>query len=115
MLTPLIDWKVTKAECFSILQGAGLKLPEMYRLGYQNANCVGCVKGGAGYWNKIRRDFPDQFEETAAIEEMIGPSAYLFRHRATGVRFSLRELPPTMGRYKDEAPPECGVLCEVAE
>ena len=43
----------------SLIERAGLRLPEMYRLGYANANCVGCVKGGAGYWNKIRRDFPE--------------------------------------------------------
>lgn len=32
----------------------------MYDLGYANNNCIGCVKGGIGYWNKIRIDFPEE-------------------------------------------------------
>lgn len=27
---------------------AGIELPLMYRMGYDNANCIGCVKGGEG-------------------------------------------------------------------
>jgi hypothetical protein len=65
-----------------MIERAGLMLPLMYRLGYHNANCIGCVKGGAGYWNKIRRDFPEDFEEMAQIEESIGPGARLLRHRS---------------------------------
>jgi hypothetical protein len=87
----------------------------MYRLGYKNANCIGCVKGGEGYWNKVRRDFPEQFEELARVQELIGPSAYLFRDRKTGERYSLRDLPPNKGRYQDEPDNECGVMCELAE
>ena len=44
---------------------AGVKLPAMYGLGYEHNNCIGCVKGGMGYWNKIRKDFPDAFEKMA--------------------------------------------------
>ena len=73
------------------------------------------MKGGEGYWNKIRRDFPAQFEELASVQELIGPSAYLFRDRKTGERYSLRDLPPGKGRYQDEPDIECGVMCEMAE
>ena len=89
-------------------------MPAMYRLGYDNANCIGCVKGGAGYWNKIRRDFPERFEQIAAIEEAIGPSAYLFRDRDTNERYSLRDLDPLSGRH-DEPLPSCSFFCEIAE
>jgi hypothetical protein len=111
---PLIDRNLTHADCLGMVERAGLVLPLMYRLGYNNANCVGCCKGGEGYWNKIRRDFPKDFEECAAIQEIIGPSAYLFRDRKTGVRYSLRDLPPNKGRHKEELP-DCGVFCELAE
>jgi hypothetical protein len=90
----------------------------MYRLGYHNANCIGCVKGGAGYWNKVRRDFPADFEEMARIEETIGPGARLLRHRSgplKGQRFYLRELDPNTGRYEDEPSIECGASCELVE
>lgn len=115
VLTPLIDRGLGKSDCLAMVQRAGIELPMMYRMGYQNANCIGCVKGGEGYWNKIRRDFPEQFEELALVQELIGPSAYLFRDRKTGVRYSLRDLPPNKGRYQDEPNIECGVLCELAE
>ena len=76
----------------------------MYRMGYSNANCIGCVKGGEGYWNKVRRDFPEQFEELAAVQEAIGSGAYLFRHRDTNERFSLRDLNPTAVRPNEVLP-----------
>lgn len=115
VLTPLIDRGLGKADCLAMVERAGIELPAMYRLGYQNANCIGCVKGGEGYWNKIRRDFPAQFEELATVQELIGPGAYIFRDRKTGERYSLRDLPPGKGRYQDEPDIECGVLCEMAE
>jgi hypothetical protein len=115
VLAPMIDRGLTKADCLAIVARAGIELPLMYRLGFQNANCVGCVKGGEGYWNKVRQHFPADFEEMAQIQETIGPGANLFRNRKTGVRFSLRELKPDAGRYQDEIQIECGVFCEMAE
>ncbi len=115
---PLIDAKLGKADVLAMVDRAGIQLPLMYRMGYHNANCIGCVKGGAGYWNKIRRDFPEKFEEMAQIEELIGPSSYLFRHRSgplKGKRFPLRELPPDMGRYEDEPDISCSAACEFVE
>jgi hypothetical protein len=57
----LRDAGITKHDCFSILQQAGIRLPEMYLLGYRNNNCIGCVKSSSpGYWAKIYRDFPTQ-------------------------------------------------------
>lgn len=53
---PLIDFRLSKNECAGIISLAGIKFPEMYLLGYEHNNCIGCVKGGMGYWNKIRRD-----------------------------------------------------------
>lgn len=111
---PLIDAGLTKADCLSLVERAGISLPAMYLLGYNNANCIGCVKGGAGYWNKVRRDFPERFEQMAQIENAIGPSAYLMRDRRTGVRISLRQLPPDAGRH-DVTVPDCGFACEAVD
>lgn len=112
---PLIERGLTHADCLAMVERAGIELPLMYRLGYQNANCIGCVKGGEGYWNKIRRDFPEEFVQIANIQEEIGPGAYLFRNRKTGVRFSLKELDPEAGRYQDEPEISCGFVCQQAE
>lgn len=112
---PLIDEGLSKADCLAVIDRAGIALPAMYLMGYQNANCIGCVKGGEGYWNKIRLDFPERFEAVAAIQDAIGPGAYLFRDRETGERYSLRDLPPDKGRYSDEPDISCSFFCEMAE
>lgn len=112
---PLIEAGLSKADCLAMVERAGIVLPLMYRMGYKNANCVGCIKGGKGYWNKIRVDFPQRFEEVAAIEEAIGPTAYLFYEEKTKTRSSLRQLPPGAGRIQDEPEISCSFYCEVAE
>jgi len=100
---PLIEHGLTKRHCFERIQDAGIALPAMYALGYHNANCVGCVKGGQGYWNKIRRDFPETFERMAALEERIGASCIN--------RQPLRTLRPDAGRHSDLVLPDCGLFC----
>lgn len=111
---PLIERGLTKDDCLAMIERAGIELPLMYLLGFNNANCIGCVKGGEGYWNRIRTHFPRDFEEMAAIQEAIGPGANLFRNRVTGERFSLRELDPKAGRH-NEPMPSCSFFCEQAE
>jgi len=107
---PLIEEGLTKQDCFRELQAAGIQLPQMYRLGYRNNNCIGCVKGGAGYWNKIRGDFPEVFERMSQIEREIGASIL----RRDGGRLFLDELDPAAGRH---TPPDisCGLWCHVAD
>lgn len=114
-LVPLIERGLTKADCLAIVERAGLVLPEMYRKGYHNANCIGCPKGGAGYWNKIRVDFPEQFYQIADIQEAIGPGAKFLQNRRTNERIYLRELDPTHGRIEDEPEISCSFFCAMAE
>ena len=111
---PLIERGLTKADCLAIVERAGIELPAMYRLGFRNANCIGCCKGGAGYWNKVRTEFPLIFARAALIEEAIGPSAYMLFDEATKERYPLRDLKPGRGRL-DEPSIECGIFCEMAE
>lgn len=109
---PLVEAGMTKRDCFAHVAAAGIELPRMYRLGYHNANCPKCPKGGMGYWNKIRVDFPENFEEMAALQDELGPGSYFFRDRKTQERISLRMLPLDAGRFSDERPFECGAVCE---
>lgn len=113
-MCPLIDHQLTHSDCLAIVQDAGILLPLRYRQGWNNANCSGCPKGGMGYWNKVRREQPEVFEEMAAIEEELGEGAYLFYDTKTGQRFSLRDLPLDAGRH-DEPVPDCSIFCEVVE
>jgi len=111
---PLIDAGLTKADCHAMVERAGIQIPAMYRLGYQNNNCIGCVKGGAGYWNKIRRDFPEVFDRMAKLEREIGATICKLGDEER-TRVYLDELPPDIGRYEDEPDISCSILCAIAE
>lgn len=65
---PLIDRMLSKQDAHAILDRLNIKRTAMYDMGYSNNNCVGCVKGGMGYWNKIRVDFTDTFNKMAELE-----------------------------------------------
>lgn len=114
VIAPLIDRGLGKDDCKAILLRAGIELPLMYRMGYDNSNCIGCVKGGEGYFRAIRQDFPEQFEALCAIQDDLGEGSYLFRNRTTNVRFSLRELGEGPVR-RNEKLPACSFFCELAE
>lgn len=101
-LFPLIEKNLNKESCLALLQSANIEIPEMYRLGYRNNNCIGCVKGGMGYWNKIRVDFPDVFERMAKLERKIGHSCLK--------QCFLDELPEDAGR-EDVLLPMCSIFC----
>lgn len=107
---PLIDRSLTKADAHGICAQLGIKRPAMYDMGYSNNNCVGCVKGGAGYWNKIRDDFPEVFADRAKMEREIGHSIL---HNADGMIF-LDELDPNAGRMSDEIMEDCSIFCQLA-
>lgn len=113
--TPLIDHKVTKADCLAILKSEGIEIPAMYKLGYKNNNCIGCVKGGAGYWNKIRIDFPDEFERMSQMEQKMGVKINKISIGGVRTRVYLKDLPPNVGRYAEEEDIECGVVCKTAK
>lgn len=104
-LFPLIEKGLDKDNCAGMLVNQGIKLPAMYRLGYTNNNCIGCVKGGKGYWNKIRQDFPESFDKMAKTERKAGYSCI------NGT--FLDELHPAAGRNKKIVMPNCGLLCEL--
>ncbi len=103
---PLIERNLTKEDCHGMLQKLGIKRPVMYDLGYRNNNCIGCVKGGMGYWNRIRVDFPKVFAERARQEREIGHTCI------KGIY--LDELDPTAGRIEDEVMEECSIICQIA-
>jgi 3'-phosphoadenosine 5'-phosphosulfate sulfotransferase (PAPS reductase)/FAD synthetase len=108
----LFNLGLTKRDCHRMVREAGIELPMMYRLGYKNNNCIGCVKGQAGYWNKIRVDFPEAFDRMAKQERKMDVAINKsYAGDALRKRVFLDELPPDAGRYEVEPDIECGVLC----
>jgi hypothetical protein len=114
--TPLLDRHLSKADCADIVLRAGIEVPEMYRLGYRNANCIGCPKGGSGYWNLVRTTHPEVFSRMAKVERDLDVSI-IRQHTGDGdrVRVFLDELDPDAGHYASEPALECGLLCGVQE
>ena len=113
LLTPLIDKNITKQGCFDILLDAGIKLPEIYKLGFPNANCIGCVKATSPtYWNLVRKTFPEIFKERAKTSEELGVN--LVRYK--GERIQLKNLPKdAKGRDLKNYNFECGIFCMKSE
>ncbi|MBK9800716.1 MAG: hypothetical protein IPP56_13710 [Bacteroidetes bacterium] len=104
----LIDAKLTKQDCFDILMSNDIELPRIYKLGYPNANCIGCVKATSPtYWNHVRKMHPQTFNERAEQSRKIG--AKLVRYK--GKRIFLDELPEdAIGRKMKSY--ECGIFCD---
>jgi len=105
---PLAENNMTKQDAHQALAAAGIKRPAMYDLGYHNNNCIGCIKGGMGYWNKIRIDFPDVFSARSRLERDIG-------FAILGRNIWLDELDPHRGRHAGPICGDCGLLCETLQ
>ena len=109
---PLIERGMDKRDAHELAARLGLKRPAMYDLGYNNNNCIGCLKGGVGYWNKIRRDFPEVYARRAKLERDLGRFILKDKH---GNPMWLDELDPIRGKEPDKIDCEsCGIMCEIA-
>jgi len=107
LVTPLIEHGITKPQCLGRLVEAGIELPAMYKLGFQNANCIGCPHGGAGYWNMIREHFPEAFNKMSELEQELNHAVC----RPGGKPVFLKDLEKGRGNIYTEPNIECGPLC----
>lgn len=109
--TPLIDRGLTKAACLDMVQRAGIALPPMYALGFQNNNCIPCVKATSpNYWALVRQQFPAEFERMAKLSRELGVRLC----RIKDERRFIDEIPadwPTTNPIQ----PSCDFLCHLAE
>lgn len=110
ILPILIDAKITKQKCYQVIQRAKIELPRIYKLGYPNANCIGCVKASSPtYWNHVRKVHPIVFEQRAEQSSEIG--AKLVRYK--GERIFLKDLPKdAIGHPMKDMNFECGIFCD---
>lgn len=87
----LFDKGYSKKRCLREIERAGIALPTMYQLGFENNNCLGCVKASSPrYWQRTRRHFPEVFQRRAAFSREIGAKLV----RINDERIFLDELPP---------------------
>jgi 3'-phosphoadenosine 5'-phosphosulfate sulfotransferase (PAPS reductase)/FAD synthetase len=109
--TPLIEHSLAKNDVLAIIERAQIELPAMYKLGYTNNNCIGCPKGGIGYWNKIRRDFPETFQKMSDLEQKLGTS--ILKDKDGPIW--LQSLDPQRGNHQNEPAIDCSLFCVLAE
>lgn len=105
---PLATVGMTKAQCLKMVTDSGIELPAMYRLGFDNNNCIGCVKATSpAYWNLTRKNFPERYRQRAEQSRRLG--VRLVRYK--GVRIFLDELPEDATEKITEdlsCGPQCG-------
>lgn len=108
-LFPLIERMISKEDALGILKKSGIEIPQMYRMGYSNNNCIGCVKGGISYWNKIRKDFPKVFSRMAEIEREIGATCI----KDEKGKIWLDSLDKNRGDKLKPIIPDCSIMCAI--
>ncbi|MCK5236046.1 MAG: phosphoadenosine phosphosulfate reductase family protein [Deltaproteobacteria bacterium] len=117
IVTPLIDKGLTKQDCLAMIENAGIELPAMYKLGYKNNNCRGCVKAQSpAYWKKIKIDFPEFFYKMLAQEKRL--NVKICKATIDGVsdvRMQLDSLPEWIEPMDDTVDIQCGIFCHMAE
>lgn len=111
-ISPLIERGLTHSDCLAMILDEGIELPIMYKKGYKHNNCIGCCKSsGQGYWNKIREDFPEEFEHMSIESRRLDVRIIKIGEK----RIFLDELQPGTGNYQDEPEVQCGIFCEAAK
>lgn len=93
-LFSLIERQITKKDAMGMLWKAGIEIPAMYKM---------------GYWNKIRKDFPEVFARMAEIERDVGATCLKDKD---GCIF-LDELPTWRGDPVEEIIPDCSLICQI--
>ena len=61
---PLIDLEMRRADCLSWMKKKGYPEP-------RKSACIGCPYHSNGTWAKMRRDYPDEFEEAVAFDTQL--------------------------------------------
>jgi hypothetical protein len=111
LVFPLIERGITKAACLAMVERAGIALPPMYALGFQNNNCIPCVKATSpAYWALIRKRFPAEFTRMAKLSRELDVRLC----RINDERRFIDEIPadwPTTNPIQ----PSCDFLCHIAE
>jgi hypothetical protein len=109
---PLIERGYDKADCLGMLERVGIELPVMYRLGFRNNNCIGCVKArdNLDYWKRVRKHFPEVFERMAKLERDLETT--INRVTKDGVRSPIYLDEIEAGDPKGADPQiSCGLFC----
>jgi len=108
---PLIEYKLDKRACLAMIMNADIAPPVMYAMGFQNNNCIPCVKATSpSYWALVRKQFPDEFDRMVALSRKLNVRLT----RIKGERSFIDEI-PAIHPTTDPIAPACDFLCQHAE
>jgi hypothetical protein len=109
--TPLIERGIMKDACLAMVENAGIRLPPMYALGFQNNNCIPCVKATSpAYWALVRKIFPAEFARMAKLSRDLDVRLC----RINDERRFIDEIPLDHHTTRPISP-SCDFLCHIAE
>jgi hypothetical protein len=109
--TPLIDAGLNKANVLAMIEGAGIALPPTYAMGFQNNNCIPCVKATSpDYWSLVRFRFPDEFERMVKLSRHLNVRLT----RINDERIFIDEIPIDWP-MTNPIQPACDFMCSFAE
>jgi 3'-phosphoadenosine 5'-phosphosulfate sulfotransferase (PAPS reductase)/FAD synthetase len=95
ILTPMIEPPyMTKTQMLAQIEADGLRVPDLYGMGFQHNNCGGgCVRGGLKAWRHLHNMIPEAYEKWAKREELI-PGYSFARDRRGGKTkpYTLRQI-----------------------
>lgn len=105
--TPLIANRITKEGCLAILKKQDIAIPVKYKQGFQNNNCIPCVKSESpSYWSMIRALYPNEYERMKKLDRTYGNGLVVYK----GKRIHLDELPENIKQQKPIAT-RCDFMC----
>lgn len=106
----LVDAGITKKDCYRAIKEAGIDMPTMYKLGFDNNNCPGCVKASSPwYWALVRKNFPEVFKRRCEQSRKLGVRLVEIHHHE---RIFLDELPDKeFKKYGKKENLSCGPEC----
>ena len=111
VITPLIDNDLKKDACLALVMNAGIELPPLYSMGFQNNNCLPCVKATSpDYWSLVRKRFPDEFNRMASLARTLDVRLA----RIADVRVFIDDI-PTDWPTTNPISPSCDFLCHIIE
>ena len=90
---------VSKEDLFNDLRAAGIKVPELYKLGFPHNNCGGfCIKAGIAHFTHLHKVMPENYHyhevQEQYIRDYLDKDVSILKDRRGGVqkRYTLTDL-----------------------
>lgn len=94
---PLIDLGLRRADCYGIIESAGLPVPP-------KSSCFFCPFHRKQVWSELRRDRPDLFDKAAELETFLGDRQVAAGKTPVYLTRTGKTLPEAVGVAQDTLP-----------